>query len=342
MNIMDEHPKAFRVGQLYSSIEIQEALSVGNAGGVRVAVNSNGFVKRVVVMTSAPSARQAKENPYHDRLEGDCLVYTGSGLEGEQSLAGANKRFPQQVADGFPIYGFMIVGSRRDPKLGPRRWKFLGLLEYIRHFPDTQVDARGNIRKVWLFEFRIHNEPEIVAVQHDFDCSRLALATSRLENRDGEDEASIEETSRNPESNAGEFDPIELESIRRKLLSKAPEAFENFVKDLMVATGYENVCVTRFTQDGGVDINANVSPKVWALSGLRVQVQAKRWLHTVGRKEVAELRGSLEQHARGAVVTTSHFSKAAILEAGANGKSPIALIDGYALAKVTKISGIGV
>jgi restriction system protein len=63
-------------------------------------------------------------------------------------------------------------------------------------------------------------------------------------------------------------------------------------------------------------------------------VQAKRWLHSVGRKEVAELRGSLRPFARGVVLTTSHFSKAAINEACEQGKNPIALIDGFRLSKV--------
>jgi len=65
-----------------------------------------------------------------------------------------------------------------------------------------------------------------------------------------------------------------------------------------------------------------------------VQVQAKRWLHSVGRKEVAELRGSLQPFARGAVITTSHFSKAAINEASEEGKNPVTLVDGFRLSKV--------
>jgi restriction endonuclease Mrr len=65
-----------------------------------------------------------------------------------------------------------------------------------------------------------------------------------------------------------------------------------------------------------------------------IQIQAKRWLHTVGRKEVAELRGSLQPYARGAVVTTSQFSKAAIGEACETGKQPIILIDGYEFAHI--------
>ena len=73
---------------------------------------------------------------------------------------------------------------------------------------------------------------------------------------------------------------------------------------------------------------------MWVFENNLIKVQAKRWLHSVGRKEVAELRGSLQPYAKGAVVTTSHFSKAAITEAGEEGKNPITLVDGFRLSKL--------
>jgi hypothetical protein len=97
-------------------------------------------VARAVVMTSLLDTKQAKENPYYDRIEGDVLVYTGAGREGNQSLGGINKRIPQQIALMFPIYCFEIIGNRRDKAIGTKRWRFLGLLEYLRHYPDFQVD----------------------------------------------------------------------------------------------------------------------------------------------------------------------------------------------------------
>ena len=63
-------------------------------------------------------------------------------------------------------------------------------------------------------------------------------------------------------------------------------------------------------------------------------MQAKRWLHSVGRREVAELRGSLQPYAHGAVVTTSFFTKAAILEAAEAAKKPIVLVNGLEFAAV--------
>ena len=136
----------FRVNDLYSSADIQTWLSVGNAGGVRVCLDDRSSVRRMAILTSVPSARQLAENPYHDRMEGDILVYTGAGREGDQSLGGINKRIPQQLNSDFPIYGFELIGSRRDRAIGNRRWRFIGLLEYIRHYPEFQLDVRRQTR----------------------------------------------------------------------------------------------------------------------------------------------------------------------------------------------------
>lgn len=326
---------AFKVGSLYSSKEIQSALNVGNAGGIRISTSNDGSVRRAVVLTSVPSARQLSENPYHDRIENDILVYTGSGREGEQTLGGVNKRVPQQLQSDFPVYGFVLVGSRRDASIGPKRWRFLGLLEYLRHFPDLQADTDGKVRKVWMFEIRIHTKPDIVLVDSDIQISSEVLAESRSLG-----ESTTEDRELDSSHHAAVYDPVEMESIRSRLLAKPPELFEHFVRDLLASTGFVDVAVTKFSQDGGVDVNAYASGSMWPIERLLVQVQAKRWLHTVGRKDVAELRGSLEPFARGAVITTSHYSRAAVQEASSPGKAPIVLVDGYTLATITKRAGI--
>ncbi|MEX0886489.1 MAG: restriction endonuclease [Phycisphaeraceae bacterium] len=323
----------FCVDELYSSDEIQRALSVGNAGGVRVSIGNDGVIRRAVIMTSAPTARQARENPYHDRIENGILVYTGAGLEGHQSLGGVNKRLPQQLSANFPMYGFMIIGSRRDRKLGPKRWKFLGLLEYLRHYPDTQVDTRGEVRKVWLFEFRIHKNPTWIPLDVDYRISDDVLTKSRATYQQDPDDQEVAETG-SPSRTMPNHDPVRTEAIRSKLLGVEPQQFETLIKELLVHSGFERVAVTKYSQDGGVDVNAHAAPAMWPLQNVLVQVQAKRWLHTVGRKEVAELRGSLQPHARGAIVTTSHYSRAATTEANEQGKLPLVLVDGFALANL--------
>jgi len=131
-----------------------------------------------------------------------------------------------------------------------------------------------------------------------------------------------------------------LERTRASIFALDPRGFELLVERALAKTGFVDVSVTRYTQDNGIDVNARVSPAHWALAGLRLQVQAKRWLHTVGRREVAELRGSLEPFAEGAVVTTSFFSRAAISEAKAAGRQPILLVDGYHFAQIVKLNGL--
>ena len=297
-------------------------------------------VRRAVILTSVPTARQLSENPYHDRIENDILVYTGAGRDGDQTLAGVNKRLPQQLDRNFPAYGFVLVGSRRDPKIGPKRWRFLGMLEYLRHYPDTQSDRGGALRKVWLFEMRVHTKPNTVIVKRDQELAARLLAESRERFRESREDRTIGKTPPIGPALGVDIEPAEIEAIRSQLLAKSAEWFEHFIKDLMSATGFVRVSVTKFSQDGGVDVNGHASANMWPVEDMLVQIQAKRWLHTVGRKEVAELRGSLEPFARGAVVTTSHYSKAAIIEARVVGRSPIVLVDGHSLAKIVRRVGM--
>jgi hypothetical protein len=99
---------SFEIGALYSNEEIYKSLSVGNAGGVRAKSSRNGTIERLVMMTSVPSARQLSENPYSDRIEGDTLIYTGAGREGDQTISGPNARI---IEPG--VRSFIAV---RDPR----------------------------------------------------------------------------------------------------------------------------------------------------------------------------------------------------------------------------------
>jgi hypothetical protein len=317
------------VGQLYSNEEIFRSLKVSNAGGIRLSLQDRA-VMRVVVMTSVQGLHGAGENPYQDRLEAGILTYTAAGKTGQQTLAGANNRLIEQATFNFPIHGFVLVASRRDTTVGPKRWKYLGLLEYLRHYPDTQLDADGKVRKVWLFEFKIHHDPQVLPLADEAAISNQILVDSRHHGGRHRDDDEIVDERDNHQ--AADFESIER--VRGRLLAMDPRSFEFFVKDLLLHCGYSDVCVTKFSADGGVDVNARAGGRIWIFEDTLVQVQAKRWLHSVGRKEVAELRGSLQPFAKGAVITTSHFSKAAINEAGEDGKSPIALVDGFRLSRV--------
>jgi len=157
---------------------------------------------------------------------------------------------------------------------------------------------------------------------------------------DGEREARVDAESVTKSTSDLRSSAEAVERVRAKIFALDPRSFELLVQHALERIGFVEVSVTRYTADNGIDVNARVSPFQWPVAGVRVQVQAKRWLHTVGRREVAELRGSLEPFAQGAVVTTSFFSRAALAEAKAAGRQPIVLVDGYHFALTVKSHGL--
>lgn len=320
--------KDFTIGKLYSNEDISKALKVANAGGIRLSIKKNAVI-RAAIMTCLQDFYATGENPYRDRLEKDILTYTAAGKVGEQTLSGVNNRILDQKNKYFPIHGFVLIASRRDKSIGPKRWKYLGLLEYRRLYPDIQLDSEEKVRRVWIFEFKIHQEPKIIPIQTDGNISNQTILQSKNQNNDTPDSEIINECEQGKIHNFKQ-----IEKIRGNLLLMDPKKFEFFIKDLLIHTGFTDVYVTKFSSDGGIDINAKASEKMWIFENSIVQIQAKRWLHSVGRKEVAELRGSLKPFTKGALITTSHFSKAALNEANEEGKNPISLIDGFRLSKV--------
>lgn len=319
--------ETLEVDQLYSNEEIFRCVGVSNAGGIRVSREGEA----AVVMTSEPGLHGAAENPYRDRLEGGILTYTAAGKLGEQTLSGINSRIPLQKERNFPIHGFILIASRRDKNVGARRWRYLGLLEYLRSWPDLQMDAAGQVRKVWLFEFRVHRDPARCPLAMQRNIAEDVLTRSRRVAGQSADDDEIL-AGRSGEERAAEVGQVE--AVRRSLLDMQPRAFELFLKDLLVHCGFHDVCVTKYSADGGIDVNARAAGRMWVFESIAVQMQAKRWLNPVGRREVAELRGSLRPFARGVILTTSYFSRAAIGEANEAGKNPIGLVDGPRLSRI--------
>ena len=331
---------AFTVDQLYSNEEIYRALGVGNAGGIRVKTRAGGATQRIVIMTSLPNARLLAENPYHDRVEGNVLVYTGAGRLGDQAELGPNAKILLQRNNMFPIWGFQLQTSRRDRSLGPKRWKFLGLLQLLRNFVETQSDVTGVMRNACVFEFFVHRK--IAEPVVDSDAETMATLIRESSELGYDDEADREVELNESPLVASSSDASALAIIRTRLLQQDPKRFEFTIGALLCKTGFQEVEVTRFSQDGGIDVNARPGQLMWPMQHLLLQVQAKRWVHTVGRREVAELRGSILPHSIGCIITTSHFTRAAITESSGAGKVPIALIGGNELAKLIGSYGVEV
>ena len=131
------------------------------------------------------------------------------------------------------------------------------------------------------------------------------------------------------------------DSLRELVLNMDPFAFEHLVKRLLEEMSYQNVEVTTPSDDGGVDVVANIE---LGITSVREVVQAKRHKRTIQRKDLDALRGSLYRFnaVRGTIIATSRFSKGTEEAAFANGAAPITLIDGDKLIDLLIEHAIGV
>lgn len=318
----------FVVGQKYTNDQIRYALNLENLGGIRPSVGKGSQLQHLAVMTALETARKRKqENPYEDRIEGDVLLYTASGKEGDQKLEGKNKRLLEQYSSHVPFYGFANEGRQV--------YQFLGLLELIRHYKEAQLDKSGSLRTVWIFEFRIHRQPELVPIKHAQSLSAQLIAESRAKTPLAPDDQTVVIVPP-PEKDRERVAFVEAEQVRSALLTVNPFKFEHLLKDLVTKRGFRDVVVTKSTGDGGIDLSGYVPDGDDFFAGTFVQFQAKRWRHAVGSVEINSFRGALSVTAKGVFVTTSHFTKAAIEEGRHQIKPSITLIDGQRLARMVQ------
>ncbi len=120
-----------------------------------------------------------------------------------------------------------------------------------------------------------------------------------------------------------------------------PFTFENLIKLLLERMGYDNVTTTSPTNDGGVDVIANIQ---MGISQVREVVQVKRYKGNVDRPVLDNLRGVLHRFdaVQGTILTTGGFSKRAKEAAFERGAAPITLIDGERLLDLLIEYGIGI
>jgi len=316
----------FEVGKVYSNDQIRFSLDLENLGGIRPSLDSLGNVRHVAILTVAEeSGRLRSENPYRDRIEGDILIYTAQGREGDQELTGRNKRLIEQYAVPTPFFGFI--------NLGKQTYRFLGLLELLRHYQETQADSAGTLRRVWLFEFQIHQDPSVIPVDEATTISAQLLASSSARKNWTTLERDVAEAGTSETITPG-MPSAEIEQVRYRLMQLTPYDFEKFIRSVMMRSGFRDVSVTAASGDGGIDVNAYVEEASDFFGGTYVQAQVKRWRHSVGSIEINKFRGALSATAKGVFVTTSHYTRAALLEARHEYKPCITLIDGSRLSAI--------
>jgi restriction endonuclease Mrr len=216
------------------------------------------------------------------------------------------------------------------------------LLELLRHYQELQVDKRKTLRKVWLFEFRIHRKPEVVPIEQASIISASILAESRGNLPLIENEREVVDLSADEIRTEDASMPFEIEELRSRFFNISPYGFEYLIKNLMELSGFIDVSVTSASADGGIDINGYVDKSNEFFGGTHVQAQVKRWRHAVGSVEINKFRGALSTTAKGVFITTSHYTRASISEANHISKPCITLIDGSKLSSMIIRSGLNI
>ena len=128
--------------------------------------------------------------------------------------------------------------------------------------------------------------------------------------------------------------------LRSTLGEMDPQAFEHLIATLLAALEFEDVEVTKFSGDGGIDVRATL--KVGGVTDVTTAVQVKRWAGNVAGRTVRELRGGLGPHERGLIITLSDFTPDARKEGGREDRTPISLVNGDQLIDLLIDNSIGV
>lgn len=132
--------------------------------------------------------------------------------------------------------------------------------------------------------------------------------------------------------------------IRKKILARLkalnPDQFEELVGSLLAEMGFESIEVTKYHNDGGIDVRGALL--IGDVVRIKMAVQAKRWESNIPTPIVQQVRGSLGAHEQGLIITTSDFSKGAIKEANQSDKTPVGLMNGKQLVALLMEYNIGV
>jgi restriction system protein len=78
--------------------------------------------------------------------------------------------------------------------------------------------------------------------------------------------------------------------LRDRLHTMSPADFEALIRRLLVALGFDEVEITPYGGDGGIDVRGTLV--VGDVIRTRMAVQVKRWRHNVQAPTVQQVRGS--------------------------------------------------
>ena len=127
--------------------------------------------------------------------------------------------------------------------------------------------------------------------------------------------------------------------LKEYISAMDPIGFEWLIRALLLNLGYKDVIVTKPSGDGGVDVKATLVEG--GIAKIRTCIQVKRQ-QSVGAPVVQNIRGALNAHEAGVLITSGQFTPAAVSEADDPHKVPITLVNGNRLAELLLQHKLGV
>ena len=236
-----------------------------------------------------------------------------------------------------------------------------GLIQILRQLSLIERGKRADLLVEWEEYTKYHSNIKQDSVRKDYLRRRLAnLVDRKYVKRNGvtyciTDKGlnylrSAEDTNPNPTINKEnrlnrdiEFFNKEQRILLKKFLSETtPYRFENIIKDLLSAMGYDDVKVTSPTNDKGVDVTG-ISQN--GITTVKEVIQVKRNTNSnVTRPVLDALRGCLHRFDafQGTIITLSDFAKGAKDAAFEKGAAPLTLINGDKLVDLLIKNNIGI
>jgi predicted restriction endonuclease len=146
--------KDLRLGDSLTNGQIMDIFGVGNMGGMRRNAKSN----TLVLLTKLSGYTDNKKLwQYGDRWQGDVLLYTGMGQQGDQTLTSQNRTVNESKRNGVIIHLFETHHSNSHI--------YSGIVELgDKPFQETQKGKDGIPRQVWIFPLRRVSEPSPIFV----------------------------------------------------------------------------------------------------------------------------------------------------------------------------------
>lgn len=127
------------IGHKYTNQQLYEAYCCGNSGGMRRAKKTNSLI---IISSHVASI-------YEDRWDGDVLLYTGMGLNGDQSLdSNQNKTLNESPVNGVQVYLF--------EQFKVNEYIYLGPVELTSSpYTEEQQGKNGQLRTVYIFPLKL-------------------------------------------------------------------------------------------------------------------------------------------------------------------------------------------